>query len=1172
MAKGDEITTKFKVDISDLKKGIADANQQIKLANAEFKAATAGMDDWSKSAEGIQAKLSQLDSVLAAQKSKLEAYTEQLKRQQEAYNENGSRIEQLKAKLEELANAGVSKASDEYKKYEDALASCEKAQDGNAKAIDNLKVQVLNQKAAVNETEAEIKKYGDSMDEAEDDAKELDTAIDDLNDSSKEAGGGFDAMTVALGNMIAEGIRKAVDAIKDFVAETINVGKEFDASMSQVQATSGATGEEMAQLRDKAKEMGENTKFSATEASEAFNYMAMAGWKTGDMLDGITGILNLAAAGNTDLATTSDIVTDALTAFGKEADQAGRLADIMASASSNANTNVTMMGETFKYVAPVAGAMGYSMEDTAVAIGLMANAGIKGSQAGTSLRSALTNMVNPTEQMSEKMEELGLATDTVTKSIDSEKLKAAQANYEKKVLSLEQAQNKYNAAVEKYGANSEQAKNALINVQKATIDLETAQNKLNIEQQGSIETHTKTNELLKDQEGNMRPLSEVLQILREKFKGLSEEEQAQAAATLFGKEAMSGMLGIINASDDDFKKLTDAINNSKDSAQNMAEVMQDNLEGDLTKLHSKLESVQLHLYEKFEPALRDGVKALTEMLDGVKGLIDQGAEFINWLNSGSTEAELLKAAIIAIVAAFAGFQIVSAITGLIQGLQAAFAALNAVMMANPIGLVVAAIAALVAGFMYLWNNCEEFRNFWINLWEKIKEVAQAVADWFKQAWDDTVKFFTGLWDGVKNVVETVINWIKDNWQGLLLFIVNPLAGTFKIIYDNFEGFRNFVDGIVNSVKEFFTGLWESIQQTFVSIGDWFKEKFESARQGINTAFEDVGTWFADRWTDIQNAWETVGDWFNEKMTAARDWTNKAFEDVGNWFADRRKDVETAWTGIDKWMGDNFGSAWEAVKKAFSPFVDYFKMIWENVKQIYSAVESVLKGDFEGAWNAIKGIWDNVKGYFKGIWDGIVEIFDVAKKWFGEKFSSAWEAIKEAFSPITKWFSDAWAGIQKVFSGAAQWFGSVFDKVGQAIKAPLNAVIRGMNFVIRGLNKISIDIPDWVPGVGGKTFGFSIGEIPELARGGVLRKGQVGLLEGRGDEAVVPLDQNKAWIKSIADELIDALNIRVGANGASALANNKQMTFTQNIYAPKQPSRIELYRQTRNLLNYASATL
>lgn len=1078
MPKGEEITTKFKVDISDLKKGIAEANQEIKLANAEFKAATAGMDDWSKSAEGIKAKLDQLDSVLAAQKSKLEAYTEQLKRQQEAYTENGSRIEQLKSKLEELANNGVAKTSDEYKKYENALAACEKEQESNAKAIDNLKVQVLNQEAAVKQTEAEINKYGDALDGAEGDAKELDTAIDDLNDSAKESSSGFDSMTVALGNLIAEGIRKAVDAIKDFVKETINVGKEFDSSMSQVQATSGATGDEIDQLRDKAKEMGENTKFSATEAADAFNYMAMAGWDTEQMLNGIDGVLALAAAGNTDLATTSDIVTDSLTAFGESADQAGRLADIMASASSNANTNVQMMGETFKYAAPVAGALGYSMEDVAVATGLMANAGIKGSQAGTTLRSALTNMANPTDEMAKKMGELGIATETVVREIDSEKLKTAQANYEKKLLSLEQAQNKYNAAVDKYGKDSEQAKNALINVQKATIDLEQAQEKLNKEQLGSVETTKINNDLLKDSEGNMRPLSEVLQILREKFKGLSEEEQAQAAATLFGKQAMSGMLGVLNASDEDFQKLTKAIQDSTGSAEEMAEVMQDNLEGDLTKLHSKLESVQLHLYEKFEPALREGAQALIEMLDGVKDLIDQGAEFIEWLNGGSAGAEALKAAIVALVAAFGTMMIIQTITNLINTMQTAFVALNAVMAANPIGLVVAAIAALVAAFTYLWNNCEEFRNFWIGLWDKIKEVASA-------AWEAITGFFTAAWEKIKEV-------------------------------------------------------WEPVKE-----------------------------WFAEKWEGIKSAFANVGDWFNEKFTAARDWTNKAFEDVGTWFGERRKDVENAWTGIDKWMGDHFGDAWTAVKKAFEPMVNWFRDRWENVKEIYSVVEKVFQGDFQGAWDAIVKIWDKTKAYFQGVWDDIVNVFDVVKKWFGDKFSSAWESIKEAFSPITKWFSDVWEGIKKIFQPVADWFGEVFNRVGQAIKAPLNAVIRGMNWVIDGLNKISINIPDWVPGVGGKTFGFDIGKIPELARGGILKKGQMGLLEGQGDEAVVPLEKNKGWIRAVANDILEALGSSSGWNSISNLANNRNMTFTQNIYAPKQPSRIELYRQTRNLLAFAS---
>ena len=193
----------------------------------------------------------------------------------------------------------------------------------------------------------------------------------------------------------------------------------------------------------------------------------------------------------------------------------------------------------------------------------------------------------------------------------------------------------------------------------------------------------------------------------------------------------------------------------------------------------------------------------------------------------------------------------------------------------------------------------------------------------------------------------------------------------------------------------------------------------------------------------------------------------------------------------------------------------------------------------------------------------------SKDWFSEKFSSAWNAIKEAFSPITKWFSDVWEGIKKIFKPVADWFGDIFDRVGKAVKAPLNAVIRAMNKVIDGLNKISIDIPDWVPGVGGKKFGFNIGRIAELEQGGILKRGQMGLLEGNGAEAVVPLDKNKAWIKAVATDLLNALHVQTDGNSVSNLANNRDYNFTQIINAPKQPSRIELYRQTKNLLAYST---
>ena len=217
----------------------------------------------------------------------------------------------------------------------------------------------------------------------------------------------------ALADLVADGIRMAISALKDLATETIKAGMGFEQGMAQVQAISGATAEEMQLLSDKAKEMGAKTKFSASESAEAFNYMAMAGWETEDMLNGIEGIMNLAAASGADLATTSDIVTDALTAMGYSAGDAGKLADVMAAASSNANTNVDLMGKTFQYAAPIVGALGYSMEDTAVAIGLMANAGIKGDKAGTALRSVLTRLSAPPKECAEAMEELGQMTENI---------------------------------------------------------------------------------------------------------------------------------------------------------------------------------------------------------------------------------------------------------------------------------------------------------------------------------------------------------------------------------------------------------------------------------------------------------------------------------------------------------------------------------------------------------------------------------------------------------------------------------------------------------------------------------------------------------------------------------------------------------------------------------------
>ena len=324
------------------------------------------------------------------------------------------------------------------------------------------------------------------------------------------------------------------------VAESVNSFQDFESMMSQVKAISGATGQAFDDLTAKAQEMGATTKFTATESAEAFNYMAMAGWKPQQMIDGISGIMSLAAASGEDLGATSDIVTDALTAFGLQAGDAGHFADVLAQASANANTNVSMLGESFKYVAPVAGAMNYSVEDTSLALGLMANASIKGSMAGTALKTSLANMAAPTDSMA--------------------------------------------AAMDKYGIS------------------------------------------LTDSEGNMKSLRGVIDNLRGSLGGLSETEQTAAASTIFGKEAMAGMLAIINASEGDYNKLSTAIDNSKDAAEGMADTMLDNLKGSFTLMQSAIEGTENAFGKRLSPYLRDiagGIAdAMPGITDGINAVMD----------------------------------------------------------------------------------------------------------------------------------------------------------------------------------------------------------------------------------------------------------------------------------------------------------------------------------------------------------------------------------------------------------------------------------------------------------------------------------------------------------------------------------------------------------------------
>lgn len=541
---------------------------------------------------------------------------------------------------------------------------------------------------------------------------------------------------------------------------------DFDSEMSKVSAISGATGTDLDKLRGKAREMGAKTKFSASEAAQGMQYMAMAGWKTQDMMDGLEGIMNLAAASGEDLASTSDIVTDALTAFGLSAKDSSHFSDILAAASSNANTNVSMMGETFKYAAPVLGSLGYTAEDAALAIGLMANAGIKSSQAGTSLRGAITNLAKPT--------------DTVA------------------------------AAMDKYGIS------------------------------------------LTDSSGKMLSLRELMEQLRQKLGGLSEAEQAQAAAALFGKNAMSGMLAIINGSDKDFEKLAGAIDNCDGSSEKMANTMNDNLQGQITILMSQLQELAISFGEILMPKIRDIVTHIQNFVDKLNAMDEGQKETI--LRIGMFVAALAPMLMglgkVITFSANVSRALGTLSAGLVKagGFSGVFTkALG--LITSPAAIVVGAIAAITAVIIHLWNTNEDFRNTITAIWQKIKDAFTTFAAGISErlsalgiTFSDVTSAIKTIWDGFCNLLAPVLEAAFNTIAIALQTAFNVILGIWDVFSAVFSGD--------------WSGAWEAVKGIFSSVWDGLKEYFSTIIGAVKGVADVFLGWFGTNWETVWNGVKT----------------------------------------------------------------------------------------------------------------------------------------------------------------------------------------------------------------------------------------------------------------------------------------------------------------------------
>ncbi|MDT0700253.1 phage tail tape measure protein [Staphylococcus chromogenes] len=882
--------------------------------------------------------------------------------------------------------------------------------------------------AKYNQAYAELNKYEQELAQATNEMKALERQQQTLNTTMGKIGNKFSELGPRLqeigSKMQSVGRNMSMYVSAPIVAgfgAAVKKSIDFDDSMRKVKATSGATGSEFQQLRDKALEMGAKTKFSASESADALNYMALAGWDTKDMLGGIDGVMQLAAASGEDLGQVSDIVTDSLTAFGMKAKDSGHFADVLAQTSSKANTDVRGLGEAFKYAAPVAGALGYTVEDTSIAIGLMSNAGIKGEKAGTALRTMFTNLSSPTKAMKEKMDELGIS--------------------------------------------------------------------------------------ITDSSGNMLPMRDVMDQLRGKFKGLSKEQQASAAATIFGKEAMSGALAVINASDEDYKKLTKSIDNSTGASKRMSDEMEGGIGGSIRQMKSAIESLAISIGDVMAPYIKKlaewvshAATKLNEMPKGTQkvvvgfGLLAAAigpllmalGVMVSTIGSAMTVLGPLMLGIRNFTIAtklangatklWSGTQkiwngIVTTSKAIADGYRYAVARLSTSQtiaaiktklsetaikiwtattkaasvaskglglairfMTGPIGLVITAVGLLVAAIIHLWRNNETFRNNVIKLWNGIKNALSVI-------WNGIKSFGIAVWNGLKNGVMFIIqNWWMlmkayfNMWKVVITTIFNAIKNTVIGVWKVIKTSTLF---IINALKTGATAIFNGLLFVIRKILSLYKQAFLNTWNAIKFVVTTIAKSIANT---VRNNWNNI-----------KNFTIFIFKSVKSF-------ITNIWSSIKSTIYRYASSAYQLVRS-----------IWNALSRSTRNIFSNLRAWITNTWSKIKNsvtrfarlLWDGVRNTWNNLSTGTRNIFNRVKT----TIVNIWDSIKRSVTGIA---SALWRSVRNTFNNMKNGLANIIGKIKDHIGGMVSAIKKGLNGLIKGLN--------WV---GEK---LSLPPIPKLSTG------------------------------------------------------------------------------------------
>lgn len=713
--------------------------------------------------------------------------------------------------------------------------------------------------------------------------------------AAKKSGDGFTVLKGILANLATAGIAVAAGAVKDFCGQVVEIGKTFESSMSKVSALSGATGEDLATLEAKARELGATTTFSASQAADALGYMALAGWDTQQMLDGVGSVLTLAQAGEMELAAASDLVTDYLSAFNMEASETARMVDVLAYAQANANTTVEGLGMAFKNCAANANAAGMDVETTSAAIAMMANQGLKGSEAGTALNAVLRDMTA-------KMEDGAIA----------------------------------------------------IGDQSIAV---------------------------MDAEGNYRDFTDILRDVQAATDGMGEAEKAAALQSTFTADSIKGLNLMLNAGADEMSGFREELYGCAGTAEETAKTMTDNLGGDIAAMGSALEELSLKIYDYLQEPLRSAVQFITgTVVPGIEG-------FMAWLTTGTQQfdefgnvvgetASPIQQAIstlqdmVPVLAAVGGALLAyktyslavtaaekarAVVTGVVDK---ATALLNGTMRLNPIGIVITLIGALVAAFVYLWNTSEEFRNFWIGVWEAVKAAVQPLADWmmanvitplvsnfqefqgiFSALWDAIVGAVMSAWEQIapivqagmlvlQTIIEAVMPVVQTIWSSCWGVISAVATAVWNAISNTVSTVMGVIQGIIQVVTGIISGDWDAVW-------NGFKQVFESIVNGILQAganvFNALTSIISAVLTGIYNIWASI---WNGVFSVA----------------------SSIWNAITSTVVGAAQGIWNNITSTFSNLVG-------TVMGIFNSVKDAITNPIETAKNTVSNIVETIKGFF-----------------------------------------------------------------------------------------------------------------------------------------------------------------------------------------------------------------